>query len=130
MEITEENIKSVLGDEDHNFIYSDRAQQAFGMPVAEFEDAVKEYYINYKKVGLADNAMLFHIKADSLLENIERFHSKLDELLDLQDASGSLAPMEVKAILSESKKVFIEGVNILAPYAGLLLTGIETKNYA
>jgi len=129
MEINDDTIKRLLEPSDYTFVFSEQARRAFGMRPNEFKDAVEEYRNNFAEVGVSNNSMLFHIKATALISQLNRFHRNLDDIVDMQDASG-LGDMEVKIIMNQSKKVFAEGVNVLAPYAALLATGTETKNYA
>lgn len=130
MDINQDTIKNLLDPADFSFVYSEKAQRAFGMDIEEFEDAVEEYRDHFKEVKMANSPMLFHIKATRIIGQLNEFHEELDNVVQLQKASDSMEDMEMKAIMRKSKQVFVTGVNILAPYTALLMTATETKNIA
>ncbi len=130
MEINKDIIENVLEPVDFIFVYSDKTRQAFGMDPKEFEDAVEEYADNFSQVGISNNPMLFHMKATNIIARLNDFHQELANVTDMQKSSGGMGDVETKAIINRTKRVFIEGVNILAPYSALLLTATETENYA
>ena len=127
MNINKEVVTSILGKTDSKLIYSEKAHAAFGIDSSEFERVVVSYVDDFLQWGIDKNTGVYHMKATELFPQVSKFKKDLNSVIQLQKTRESMTPVELKAVLDQSVKVYNEGVNILAPYVALMYITSKSK---